>query len=315
MTSSCYLFDDQGLLANGSKSTLMNEVANKHANYDTKVLDYSKNMRVGYTADVMANARKLTTKKFTNFRDFAEAIVDYIQKSAKGADRIDYIFDLYFDISIKNSERKRRETISPTELNVVSEETPIPVQMEQFWPANRSKDNLEILVHQTAINHAQETPSSQGVFVNGFSRIGRSRNGPCDDEVVREESYLVQVLKNVTTSATMDDLRDHSYHHSKASPEKLPPIGHAIKVHILRACYATHVMTSALSENSTELNPLLYGYDEEDELLTPDMGFRSMAESKYSIIPHLSKCNMFIRLNILWIFRLLQIILFLDIWG
>ncbi|KAK7085414.1 hypothetical protein SK128_014520, partial [Halocaridina rubra] len=57
----------------------------------------------------------------------------------------------------------------------------------------------------------------------------------------------------------MDDLKDHNYHHSKAYPEKLPLTIHAIKVHILRAYYATYVMTSVLSENNTELNLLLYG--------------------------------------------------------
>lgn len=117
-------------------------------------------MRVGYIADVMANARKITTKEFTNLGDFAGAIVNYIKKSAKRADRIDYIFDSYFDISVKDSERKRRETISPIDFNVVSEETPIPIPVERFWLAKRNKPNLEILVHQTAINHTQETPSS-----------------------------------------------------------------------------------------------------------------------------------------------------------
>ncbi|KAK7085413.1 hypothetical protein SK128_014519 [Halocaridina rubra] len=147
LTSSCYLFDDQGLLAMGSKSALINEDAKKH-------LDYSKYMQVGYIADVMAYATEIVTKEFSNFCEFAGALVDYIQKSAKGADRIAYIFDSSFDISIKGSERKRRETISPIELNVVSEETPIPVQMEQFCTVIRNKHNLEILVHQTAINHA-----------------------------------------------------------------------------------------------------------------------------------------------------------------
>ncbi|KAK7067165.1 hypothetical protein SK128_022372, partial [Halocaridina rubra] len=78
LTSFCYLFDDLGLLAKGSKSTLINEVAKKHAIYDAKVLDYSKNMRVGYIVKVMASARKITTKVFTNFGDFAGAIVDCI---------------------------------------------------------------------------------------------------------------------------------------------------------------------------------------------------------------------------------------------
>ncbi|KAK7072864.1 hypothetical protein SK128_004652, partial [Halocaridina rubra] len=124
-------------------------------------------------------------------------------------------------------------------------------------------------------------------YLQGF---GLSRNGPSDDEVVRAESYLVQVLKNGTICAMMDDLRDHNYHHSKASPEKLPPTSHAIKVQILRAYYVTYVMTSVLSENNTELNPLLYKYDEDDELLTPDMGSRSIPE-EWAVYCTCSKCT------------------------
>ena len=105
----------------------MNAIAKKHA---TDILDDSKDMQVGYIADVMANVRKMIVKELTNFGEFSGGILDYIQISAKGADRIDYIFDSYFDISIKNSKIKRRETISPIELNAVSEYTPLPVQME-----------------------------------------------------------------------------------------------------------------------------------------------------------------------------------------
>ena len=126
-------------------------------------------------------------------------------------------------------------------------------------------------------------------YLPGF---GRSKNGPSDDEVVRAESYLVQVLKNGTKCATMAELRDHPHHHSKASLEKFPPTSHAIKVHILRAYYATHVMASLLSENNTELNPYMYGYVKEDELLTPDMGFRSILE-EWVISCTRSKCATF----------------------
>ena len=62
LTSSCFLFDDQGLLTKGSKSALMNKIAKKHAKCDANFLDDSKNMQVGYIADVMANARKIKTR-------------------------------------------------------------------------------------------------------------------------------------------------------------------------------------------------------------------------------------------------------------
>ena len=54
-------------------------------------------------------------------------------------------------------------------------------------------------------------------YLQGF---GISKNGPSDDEAAKAESYLVQVLRNGTKCVTMDELRDHNYHHSKASLEK-----------------------------------------------------------------------------------------------
>ena len=50
------------------------------------------------------------------------------------------------------------------------------------------------------------------------------------------------------------------------------------KAHIVRAYYATYVMTSILSANTTELNPLLYGFEEDDERLHPDMAIRPIPE-------------------------------------
>ena len=81
----------------------------------------------------------------------------------------------------------------------------------------------------------------------------------------------MKVLKNATTCTSMDELGHRNYHRSKTSLEKLPPTSHAIKAHILRAYYATYVMT-----NTTELNLLLYGF--EDELLHPDKASRHISE-------------------------------------
>ena len=60
-------------------------------------------------------------------------------------------------------------------------------------------------------------------YLQGF---GCSQNGP-DDEVERAESYPVNFLKNATICRTIDELRDHNYHSSKTSLEKLPPTSHA----------------------------------------------------------------------------------------
>ena len=76
---------------------------------------------------------------------------------------------------------------------------------------------------------------------------------------------------------------------SKTSLEKLPPTNHAIKAHIVRVYYATYVMTSILSANTIELNPLLYGFEEEDERLHPDKAIRPIPE-EYAVHCTCLKC-------------------------
>ena len=122
-------------------------------------------------------------------------------------------------------------------------------------------------------------PALKADPVNYLQNFGCSNLGPTDDEILKAEAYLVEVFKNGTSCTTMNELRDHLYHHSKcASIEQLPPTSHALKAHILRAYYGTYVLTTIQSDNRTMLNPLLYGYVEEDELLLPDMAFKCVPE-------------------------------------
>ena len=148
----------------------MNEME-KNLPKDAEILDVDKDMPVAYIADtgIMANTRKIKTKDHTTFGDFSRAIVDYIQNSAKNADRIDFVFDSYFETSIKDSERRRRETTCPIQLNEIKEETPLPVQMERFWGASRNKVQLQMLLHQEAIRRTKERPSNVKLVVSSFS--------------------------------------------------------------------------------------------------------------------------------------------------
>jgi hypothetical protein len=114
LTSSSSLFDSQGLMSKSTKSDLMNEIAKKHS---IDVLDDSKDMQVGYIADVMANVRKMTAKEITstNFGEFSGGIVDYIQRSAKGADPIDYI--LIHTLTFQSKTRKESDEKPSLRLN------------------------------------------------------------------------------------------------------------------------------------------------------------------------------------------------------
>ena len=111
------------------------------------------------------------------------------------------------------------------------------------------------------------------------------------NDIETVESYLVQVYKKGTSCTTMDELRDYNYRHSKVvSLEQLPPTSYATKAHILRAYYATYVMTTILSADQDKLNPFLYGFEEENELLLPDMAVRPIPK-EYAVQCTCSKCG------------------------
>jgi len=99
----------------------------------------------------MANIRKLQEKKYKNFQDFCNAL-GLVTTSTKAATRSDLAFDSYMEKSLKDSECLRRERKSPIELHhEVSEETPLPREMDRFWPSSANKVKLESLIHKEAL--------------------------------------------------------------------------------------------------------------------------------------------------------------------
>uniref|UniRef100_A0ABD2X1Z4 NYN domain-containing protein n=1 Tax=Trichogramma kaykai TaxID=54128 RepID=A0ABD2X1Z4_9HYME len=84
------------------------------------------------------------------------------------------------------------------------------------------------------------------------------------------EEYLVRVLTSSLRYKTFDQLRYHEYKYSICSlVEDLPPTSNSIKLHILRALYIVYEQTHIFENNFGELNPIDFGWDEEDDMLIP----------------------------------------------
>ena len=89
----------------------------------------------------------------------------------------------------------------------------------------------------------------------------------------------------------MDELRIWMYHHQKGrSLDELPPTSHATKSHILRAFFATNVMTTLLDHKPSVLDPGVYEFAAEDDLLVPDLGLQPIPE-EYSLFCTCGKCS------------------------
>ena len=100
-----------------------------------------------------------------------------------------------------------------------------------------------------------------------LSRFGKQAM-PSDDVLDSAEAYLVQVLQVGSPFNRMDQLRYYKYFHSKnIIYAELPPSTYSLRAHLLRCWYNCHVQLQCLG--SSILDPLQYGYVDEDGIVSP----------------------------------------------
>ena len=121
--------------------------------------------------------------------------------------------------------------------------------------ASLSRDICEVLpaVHSlTGCDYTSKVGSKKAAIECNpayyLKSFGTIKDGwSLERQIGKAEEYLVQVLKRNTACKTMDELRIWMYHHHKGrSLDELPPTSHAARAHILRAFFATNVMTTLL---------------------------------------------------------------------
>lgn len=119
VSSTSYLFDQEGLMTKSQKSALVQDLETKLINDDERVPTKDSELQTACIADVMANIRKLKTKDIKTFGEFCEQFLDYISAVGRRPDRLDLVFDSYVEGSIKDSERNRRQDKAPIEMSYI----------------------------------------------------------------------------------------------------------------------------------------------------------------------------------------------------
>ena len=78
--------------------------------------------------------------KLQTFEDLFKHLFATFKRLSAGCQRIDIVFDIYLDSSIKQHERKRRsEKHQSTETIITSIEQALPVEFESFWGSSSNK--------------------------------------------------------------------------------------------------------------------------------------------------------------------------------
>ena len=96
--------------------------------------------------DFMAYARKVPVKKanLRTYEDFIKNLWNTFTHIAKNSNRIDIIFDLYLEGSIKQNERDRRKKSTPINVTISSTDQTLPVEMDSFWSSSKNKVELQM---------------------------------------------------------------------------------------------------------------------------------------------------------------------------
>ena len=91
--------------------------------------------------DFMAYARKVPVKKLKlkTYGDFVKKLWNTFSYLSRYCNRIDIIFDLYLQHSIKQFERDRRGKHDAINTTISQVDQPLPVDMDRFWSSAENK--------------------------------------------------------------------------------------------------------------------------------------------------------------------------------
>ena len=94
--------------------------------------------------DFMSYARKVPIKKLglKTFGDLFSNLWDTFQNIHKNCSRIDIVFDLYVESSLKTYGRIYRYQVDSIEVDIRSISQPLPVEVDTFWSSSTNKTKL-----------------------------------------------------------------------------------------------------------------------------------------------------------------------------
>ena len=160
------LFVQNGLLnKQENKSDLIKEIKERYLQSGDYIMPHSE---MAMTVDVMLTCRKIVSKNINTFKDYANIFCSIVQSKKRYGyiKRLDFIFDDYFENSIKTCERIRRAGGSePLPLFNINDHTPFPKQMDKFWNCSKNKQLLQLYLRSFLLKYFSELwPETEVVF-------------------------------------------------------------------------------------------------------------------------------------------------------
>lgn len=116
--------------------------------------------------DVMLVMRTISWKNLSTFGDVANEFCKIVKNKAtsQNTTRLDFIFDSYFEKSIKSSERLRRRKSECIIYNNITVTSPLPKQTDTFWGSSDNKILLQTFLRRYIENNNRIFSGLEFVF-------------------------------------------------------------------------------------------------------------------------------------------------------
>ena len=169
ITMQSCLFTDDDLTEKPNKYEIVKEL---EKNLDSSQYIFRKFSELKTTAimDSMSQVRKIPDEKIKlklkKMSDIFESGLSSIL-STVNVERVDIVYDSYLESSIKECERmRRRSKCQPLEFIGLTEDSPIPTQLDRFWACSKNKENLQILSRTFFKDYSRD--KSMQMFLSGY---------------------------------------------------------------------------------------------------------------------------------------------------
>ena len=165
--TSLYLTKD-GLLRKSPKSELAQVLKDHDPDIPTEMRSAGE-MQSALVIDFMAYCRKVAIKKLclNTYSDFSKHLLSTFQNIFQTSQRIDIVFDLYLDQSIKQGERNRQKNKGCIEITIKSANQTLPIEMDKFWESSSNKMQLEQIFISWVLENYE---GSRPIFLGGANR-------------------------------------------------------------------------------------------------------------------------------------------------
>jgi hypothetical protein len=250
----------------------------------------SDEMQTALIIDFMAYCRKVPIKKLLlkTYEDLAMHLWTTFQSIFPSSQRIDIIFDLYLDQSIKQGERNRRSKEGCIEITIKTANQALPFEVDKFWGSSTNKMQLEqIFITWILENYSGSRPVFLGcanidditsciVVSNGISctqQLLKCDHEEADDRMLFHANHAINndFKKIIIVSPDTDVLVNAIHHFSRwvfSDLEEMWIIGG--KNGTQRQAMPVHTLVKELDGDVVEILPDIHALTGNSEILMID---------------------------------------------